>query len=98
MKRGRKILAIVLAVLVLAISLFFVGFSAAEAGHDCAGDSCPVCECMAVANRVLKTVAKVAAVSAALAVFAALLICIGREDTAFLRKNTLVSWKVKLSN
>ena len=98
MNRSRKTAAVVLAVLLVALSLFFVGFSAAEAGHDCAGDSCPVCECMAFANRVLKTVAKVAAVSAASAVFAALLICIGREETAFLRKNTLVSWKVKLSN
>ena len=43
-----------LALLLVMSILFSVGFIAAEAGHDCSGEDCPVCVCLSLCETVTR--------------------------------------------
>ena len=98
MKRVTEILSGMLAVLVLLFALFFTVMSAAEYGHDCTGEDCPVCQILATARTLSKTLFAALSVAAAAVILPALLKAIQAGRTDFLEKTSLVSLKVKLSN
>lgn len=98
MSGKKRILALITAFAVLFAMLFSVCFIAAEVGHDCIGDSCPVCQQISICENVLKTLGVLTAAAA---------VCSAVSYTAFafalcaaksLPVPTPVFLKVKLSN
>lgn len=95
-KRRRRafLLAVAAAVVLLACVLYIF----VESGHDCIGESCPVCAQLNVCRNLLRGSGMVAAM-AALAGFCARGVC----AAAYARRNagfvpTLIGLKVKLSD
>ncbi len=95
-KRNRKF-ALLLALAVCFITLFSSFYIAAEADHDCIGESCPLCYQISVCENTLKSLGYGAAVISAAALTCSFAILSGQPKT-HLRESTLITLKVKLSN
>ncbi len=55
-KEGRRAAALATAILFIAAVLCSLAFIAAEAGHECAGDDCPVCRMIAFIGNALRRI------------------------------------------
>lgn len=97
MRKGISIIAAAAAGLAVLTVLSSVLLLAGHAGHDCAGEDCPVCAQLAACVRRFGT----AAAAAAAAVAAAAVLCHESGGAALAPAHaagTLVLWKVKLSD
>ena len=98
MTKQRRLLAAVLAALVVLVALSASVFMIEHADHDCVGEDCPICERLFACAQNLKNLAAAAVVVFAAVAFAAvLLVSIEGYLSAYLQR-TPVSLKVKLSN
>ena len=98
MKNRNRIIALVLAAIVFFTFAFSVCVIAAEAGHDCHGEDCPICELIAVCENNIKGMSLIL-VFVSLMVALALTRTYFRDTCAFLcQSQTPVSLKVKLTN
>ena len=98
MEKKKRTVAILLAVTVLFVMLCFALFIAAEANHDCTGESCPICRQIDLCQN---TVKNLSLALCAIAFTAALTDPLSRGVStcaSIVRSNSLVALKVKLSN
>lgn len=89
----------VLAAVFIAFTVFSVFFAAAEAGHDCSGDDCPICFVIQVAAQNVKLLSLAlcaAGVSLVRHCFALKLSFKNSYQTFF--NNSLISLKTRLDN
>lgn len=89
----------VLAAVFIAFTVFSVFFVAAEAGHDCSGDDCPICFVIQVAEQNVKLLSLAlcaAGVSLVRHCFALKLSFKNSYQTSF--NNSLISLKTRLNN
>lgn len=89
----------VFAALFIAFTVFSVFFAAAEAGHDCLGDDCPICFVIHVAAQNVKLLSLAlcaAGVSLARHCFASKIPFKNSYQTSF--NNSLISLKTRLNN
>lgn len=85
--------------LFIAFTVFSVFFAAAEAGHDCSGDDCPICFVIHVAAQNVKLLSLAlcaAGVSLARHCFASKIPFKNSYQTSF--NNSLISLKTRLNN
>ena len=98
MKKKNRIIAILLAVMVLFVMLYSALFIVAHAEHDCVGENCPICYQISVCQNALKSLSLVVC-AAAFAVVFTYTLCRGIfACTDYVQSYTLVSLKVKLSD
>ena len=94
----RRVLALALAVLFFAFAALSLTFMLVEAGHDCSGEDCPICEQIALLSGTLRT----AAVLVFVMMITAVALIGAKRLTELLRTgyraDTLVLLKTKLSN
>ncbi len=98
MNKNRKRLALLTAAMVLFVVLASIFFVAGEAGHDCVGRGCTVCEQLSACEKTLESLgfaACAAAFAVVLTYFPGAGTPVSRE---FVPIPTLVSLKVKLLN
>lgn len=98
MTSAKHLPAIVLAVVIASVIVFSSLYIAMEAGHDCTGETCPICEQVSVCEGVLK---RIMVTVVAVALIAERLYCLSVGLlNSFSAKvpSTLVSLKIKLSN
>lgn len=89
----------VLTAVFIAFTVFSVFFVAAEAGHDCSGDDCPICFVIQVAEQNVKLLSLAlcaAGVSLVRHCFALKLSFKNSYQTSF--NNSLISLKTRLDN
>lgn len=89
----------VLTAVFIAFTVFSVFFVAAEAGHDCSGDDCPICFEIQVAEQNVKLLSLAlcaAGVSLARHCFASKISFKNSYQTSF--NNSLISLKTRLNN
>lgn len=89
----------VLTAVFIAFTVFSVFFVAAEAGHDCSGDDCPICFVIQVAElnvKLLSLALCAAGVSLVRHCFALKLSFKNSYQTSF--NNSLISLKTRLDN
>ena len=97
-KKRNRIIALVLAAIVFFTFAFSVCVIATEAGHDCHGENCPICEIIAICENNIKGLSLIL-VFVSLMVALALMRTFLRDTRAFLcQSQTPVSLKVKLTN
>ena len=98
MEKKKRIVAILLAVMVLFLMVYSALFIAAEADHDCAGENCPICYQINLCQNIQKTLslAVCAAVFAAVFTYTLCRSLSACADTV--PRYTLVSLKVKLTD
>ncbi len=98
MKKRNRIIALLLAVIVLFVMAFSLAVVAAEADHECCGEDCPICEIIAICENNIKGLSLIL-VFVSLMVALALLGAFIRETRKFrYQSQTPVSLKVKLTN
>ena len=96
--RNRKVAAGVLCLLLWFAVCFCTVLPAWEANHDCTGEDCPVCECIAVCEQLARKL------SAALTACAAAVIAVAaagetvRMAGSLFSTSTLITLKVRLDN
>lgn len=98
MEKKRRIVAMLLAVTVLFVMVYSALFIAVESGHDCIGESCPICCQLNACRNTLKNLSLAAC---AVFFFAALTYTLCRFVFACAEHvyyYTLVNLKIKLSN
>ena len=98
MMTKKRISALLLAALFLFVMLWSSAYIAAEAGHDCTGENCPVCYQINICRSTIKTLSLFVAAAAFFAAFIYMpcrfiFACMG-----VMQSYTLVSLKVKLSD
>ena len=96
-KNAKRILAGVLALLLLLALVLCALCIAAEADHDCTGEDCPVCALVHQCENLLRQLAAAIAAAAAAAVVGVLCTSAVRHP-CILRRVTPVSFKVRLNN
>ncbi len=87
-----------MALMMLAVLLVSASFIAAETGHDCCGDDCPICECIMLCEIALRQIDISAALQAAVTL-PVIFFCISFfvSGCNYCRE-TPVSRKVRLNN
>jgi hypothetical protein len=95
--KNRKIASGVMGMLMLFIVLFSAFYIAAEAGHDCRGEDCPVCACILQCEKTLHQTGEGAAPGTAVFILAAFLFFSILLVTADFPKETPVSRKIRLN-
>ena len=96
--KNKRIAAGSMAVLMFFIMLFSASFIAIEADHDCTGEDCPICACIAQCENTLHQIGDGVAVQAAVIVpvFFMLIPAVLFADD--FTRETPVSRKVRLNN
>ena len=98
MRTWKKKIAAILAMLVLFVMLLSVTYVAAESNHQCEGTDCPICHQIGICEQVLKTLAGAAGTAIIWYVFRQKFCPAVSVVSGFVRRDTLVSLKVKLSD
>lgn len=98
MKINKRILAVILAVLLLIAMVSSTLYLAAEAGHDCAGEDCPVCTRMEACLNTFKVLSWGLTLLAVCLTLAHIGSRLAASTTDPARPNTPVLLKVKLLN
>ena len=98
MKKKNRIIAILLAVMVLFVMLYSALFIVAEVGHDCTGENCPVCYQINVCQNTLKNLSFVVCAVVFSIAFTHILCRNTFVCTVSVQDNSLVALKVKLSD
>lgn len=98
MKKRKRIIAMLLAGMILVVMLCSALFITKEADHDCVGENCPICCQINICRNIMKNLS----LAAGTVVFAAAFIYTLGERVSACRNAvqsvTLVSLKVKLTN
>ena len=96
--KARKAVAIIISLTMVFVIFFSLAFIIAEADHDCAGDSCPICQSVGAAEDTLKKISSSVVFTAV--AFAAFLIVINNIKVFIGEGITFspVLLKVKLSD
>ncbi len=99
MNRRNRVCAVALCMIIMVTMLVFAAYIIHEAGHDCKGNDCPVCQTIAFNNRLLHLMAS----GLLLQVLMSGIPDAGRAQregrNAFIPvSGTLVSWKIRLDN
>ena len=99
MNPSKKTAALLLCVFFVLSMLFSSALIIHEAGHDCAGEDCPICRAVAAAGSMLRFSG---------VLLAALTLLLGLADAGLIRRNarglfapsprTPVQWKNRLNN
>lgn len=97
MKRNR-VIALILAAIVFLVMAFSLCVVAAEAGHDCHGEDCPVCKLVAVCENNIRGMSLILVLVALIVSLALLRVCVREARIGFCRSQTPVLLKVKLTN
>jgi hypothetical protein len=97
-KNKRRIAAGIMGLLLLFAVQFFAYYLAAEAGHDCRGESCPICTCMQQCEHFLQQTGAGAdgSVPVVLPVIVILFCAVFCSDDTV--QETLVSKKVRMND
>ena len=83
-------------VLALFLSSAFIAY---EAGHDCVGEACTICECVARTEALLHFFTLLGAMPPAFALLPAVIAAKRRENNVRgLTAPTLISWKIRLND
>ena len=98
MKKKKRVLAILLAGMVLFVMLYSALFIAAEADHDCVGENCPICHQLDSCRSTLKNFSLAICIAAFAAALTYALCKNISACTDDVQSRTLVSLKVKLSD
>ena len=98
MKKKNRILAILLAVMVLFVMLYSALFIVAHAEHDCVGENCPICYQISVCEHTLKNLSLAVCAVAFAAAFTYTLCRSISSSAAVIPSYTWVSLKVKLTD
>lgn len=98
MTKKTRILAVLLAVMVLVVMLYSALFIAAEADHDCVGKGCPICYRINICQNILKSLSLAVCATAPAAAFTYTLCRRISVCTDITASYSLVSLKVKLSD
>ena len=94
----KRIMAVILAALVLIVMVSSSLYIAEHADHDCTGEDCSICQHIYLCTQTLKTLSLAVIAAAVFYAFSALLsITIRQVETACV-PHTPVSLKVKLTN
>ncbi len=94
----KRISAGIMGILMLFIMLFSAFYIAAEADHDCAGEDCPICACIAQCENILHQIGDgIASCAAVIISIVFLFVSVFLFATLF-PQETLVSRKVRLNN
>ncbi len=94
----KRIMAVILAALVLIVMVSSSLYIAEHADHDCTGEDCSICQQIYLCTQTLKTLSLAVIAAAVFYAFSALLsITIRQVETACV-PHTPVSLKVKLTN
>ena len=96
--KKQRIMSGIMSLMMLVIVLFSAFFIAAEAGHDCTGDDCPVCACIQQCERTLRGIGGGTAAQRALFVPILFVLMAVGAFAAAARRDTPVSQKVRLNN
>ena len=97
-KKMRRLLASIIAVLVLAVFVFSTLFIAAAADHDCCGDGCCTCYAVHQCEMILAVFASVSFITIVKFVLSSVLIILMISVAVSLVRNTPVLAKVRLNN
>lgn len=93
----RRIAAAVMSAAVVLVLLFSTLYLVEEADHDCTGEDCPICDCMAWCGSFLRQISVDTVVQTA----SVLLLACGMAETMDLAEgrpvSTLITWKVRLN-
>ena len=89
--------ACVIGLIILATVLFSSCFIAAEAGHDCCGDGCPICTCIRLSEDALRILGEGTAILF-IHIFPVLMISSAVLFNAAAFPGTPVSRKIRLNN
>ena len=98
MSTKRRVIALALAALFVAFAALSLTFMLVEAGHDCSGADCPVCEQIAALGGALRTAAALTFVTLISAAALSGLKRLSETIKTGYRADTLVLLKTKLSN
>lgn len=99
MNKQKRLIALLMCVGMLLILFVSSAYIVHEAGHDCTGEDCPICEFIAQVERVQRGFGMV--LLALLLMFLVLTICNfhrGGNRESLPASDTLVSWKIRLNN
>ncbi len=94
----KRILAAVLAALVLAVMLSSSLFIIEHADHDCTGEDCPICQQIYLCTQTIKTLSLAFIAVTVFSALATLIHIIDRQIETACVPRTPVSLKVKLTN
>ncbi len=98
MTKNKRVPALLIAAAVCFVMLFSSVFIVVNTGHDCTGESCPICCQINLFENTLKTLSNTfPAIALALALTYSVLACLS-VFTAARQTESLVTLKVKLSN
>ncbi len=92
---GAGLLCVIFVLAMLVSSAFIIH----EAGHDCTGEDCPICQAIAINDQLLRLIGAAILVPASLP--GILRIKYSRADIpgfSLPASGTLVSWKIRLNN
>ncbi len=95
---NRRIAAGIMAFLMLFIMLFSSFFIAIEADHDCTGEDCPICACIAQCENTLHQIGDGITVQIAVIIPVLFMLILAFLFTVDVSQETLVSRKVRLNN
>ena len=98
MTKKHRIVAVLMAALVLFVMAFSLFVIAAEADHNCAGDDCPICAVIAVCENTVKGLTAVMVFVSLMVALAIARFRFEREKQRFVRFSNPVLLKVKLTN
>lgn len=95
---AKKIAAVIISLLMIALVLFSFIYVVAEADHDCEGEHCQVCECIEICAGILQKFGFKASSSVQLGVAALIPLLAAVILTGTYTGTTPVSLKVRLNN
>ena len=96
--KAKRITAAAMGILLLAVILFSSVYIAAETGHDCTGDDCPICACIQICENAINQIVSGAVNTASTWVPAAFLILSAVLLGCPAVSETLISNKIRLNN
>ena len=94
----KRVTAGIVAFMMLAVVLFSVFFTSAEAGHHCCGENCPICVCIQQCENTLKHVGGSLACLAVVILHAIVLFYTAVFSSCTFCQETPITRKVRLNN
>ena len=98
MVQFHKLAAAMLALLLFVMVFFASCFIAAEAGHDCTGENCPVCACLQLCEQTLEQIGDGILSLCAVLIPVSCCFALAEVTHPVLLEETPVSFKVRLNN
>ncbi len=93
-----RITAGIMGLMMLFIVLFSAFYVAAEAGHDCSGEECPICSCIQYCENTLCGIGGGTTAQISFIIPVLFILLIAGIFTAAVPQESLVSRKVRLNN